>query len=917
MQTQEVEIQPNVKVTLHSNTELIDEVVIVGYGTGKKLGSVVGSVSTVNTQKLESKPNMNFGDALQGQVAGLQVMTSSGEPTETSSMRIRGLSSLNAGTDPLYILDGAPVSSSVFTSLNPNDIEHITVLKDAASTSIYGARAANGVIFITTKRGKGGETAEVIIRGTYGISQLPDMDKDMMNAQQFMQFQAMVNPAIVNDANYQKQLEMINKYGLSMNWMDYVMNNNAPTYSADASISGTSGSTNYFVSAGHFDQEGTSYQSYLKRHNFRVNLNTKVNDWLRFGVNSYMSYRKYSSTMSPTADDGTLYTNTPLTLARMGRPIDFPYEIIENEDGTWSRGEDMLKLSSGGTNPMFIYRNSRDVSEQTRGNLNAFEELTPVKGLTIRAAQAYEGFIVKYRSTSDPWENNKFNGSVAEQFQRGSQWTFTNTAEYKHSFNAKHNLTVLAGQESIMYSTDNFNVSGQGITDVRLNQIGHLDKSTLSASGGKQEYVFNSYFLRGEYNFDEKYYVEASFRRDGSSRFSKDNRWASFYAVGLMWNLKKEQFLNDVEWINDLRLKGSYGTTGNSEIGNYASLGLIASSNKYNYNGNSGWIVGTVGNNSLTWETQKNLTIGVATRLFDRVDLNVDYYHKLTVDMLMDIPLSYTTGHGSGMGNVGSLLNTGVEITAGVDIFNTNDFAWRVQGTFAYNKTEIRKLYNGLDELAMPDYGMKWEVGHDPYEYYLVKYVGVDPRDGEAMFYDLDGNITKNLSTDYMQLSGLNMISPWTGGFGTTVSWKGLTLNADFSWIGERYLFNKERLFTENPANLSAINQTTTMLDMWMEPGQITNVPKASVSRNYFGVTTYFYENAAFVRLKNLTLSYDLPSQLLKKTKVVKGVKVFFTGRNLLTFTGFSGLDPEVDSNGYLAQYPNPKQYSIGLEVKF
>ena len=430
MQTQEVGIQPNVEVSLKTDMEMLDEVVVVGYGTGKKLGSVVGSVSTVNTQKLEAKPNMNFGDALQGQVAGLQVMTSSGEPTATSSMRIRGLSSLNAGTDPLYILDGAPVSSSVFTSLNPNDIEHITVLKDAASTSIYGARAANGVIFITTKRGKSGDTAEVTIRGTYGISQLPDMGKDMLNAKQFMQLQAMVNPAIVNDPSYQQQLAMVDKYGLNMNWQDYVMNNNAPTYSADASISGVSGNTNYYISAGHFDQEGNSYQSYLKRHNVRVNLNTKVNNWLRVGINSYLAYSKYSTTMSSTADDGALYTNTPLALARLGRPIDFPYDIIENGDGTWSRGEESLTLPGGALNPMFMFRNSRDISEQTRGNLNAFEELTPIKGLTLRAQQAYEGFIVKYRSTSDPYEGNEFDGSVAEQFQRGSQWTFTNTAEY-------------------------------------------------------------------------------------------------------------------------------------------------------------------------------------------------------------------------------------------------------------------------------------------------------------------------------------------------------------------------------------------------------------------------------------------------------------------------------------------------------
>lgn len=917
MEEQKVTIAPNLKVIMKANTELLEEVVIVGYGTGKKLGSVVGAVSTVDNQKLEAKPNMNFGDALQGQVAGLQVMTSSGEPTATSSMRIRGLSSLNAGTDPLYILDGAPVSSSVFTSLNPNDIEHITVLKDAASTSIYGARAANGVIFITTKSGKSGDTAEIIIRGTYGVSQLPDMDKDMMNAEQFMKFQAMVNPNIVNDASYNEMLNRINKYGLSMNWMDYVMNNNAPTYSADASISGKSGSTNYFVSAGHFDQEGTSYQSYLKRHNVRVNLNTKVNDWLRIGINSYLSYRDYSSTMSATASNGTLYTNTPLTLARMGRPIDFPYDIIENEDGTWSRGEDNRLLTGGATNPMFMFRNSRSLTEQTRGNLNAFQELTPVKGLTLRAAQAYEGFIVKYRYTSDPWENNEFNGSVSEQFQRGSQWTFTNTAEYKRSFKQKHNATLLLGQESILYSTDNFAVSGQGITDARLNQISHLTQNTLSASGGLEEYVFNSYFLRGEYNYDEKYYVEGSYRRDGSSRFSKDHRWGNFYAIGLMWNLQKEAFLNNVEWLNDLRLKFSYGTTGNSEIGNYASLGTVAANSSYNYNGKPGWIVGTVGNADLTWETQKNLTVGVATRVFDRANFSLDYYRKETVDMLMDIPLSYTTGHGSGMGNVGSLLNTGFEMTFDVDIFKNDQFRWNVYGTLAYNKTEITKLYNGLDELTMADYGMKWQVGHDPYEYYLVKFAGVDPRDGEAMYYDLNGNKTKEFSDSYMQLCGLNMISPWTGGFGTTLSWKGITLNADFSWIGERYLFNKERLFTENPANISAINQTTKMLDMWMEPGQITDVPKASVSRNYFGMTTYFYENAAFLRLKNLTISYDLPSSLLKKTKVVKGVRVFGTGRNLLTFTGFSGLDPEIDSNGYLAEYPNPKQFSIGLEVKF
>ena len=918
MQTQTVAIAPEMRIVLSTDMGLLDEVVVVGYGTGKKLGSVVGSVATVNNEKLEAKPSMNFGDALQGQVAGLQVMTSSGEPTATSSMRIRGVSTLNAGTEPLYILDGAPVSSSVFTSLNPNDIEHITVLKDAASTSIYGARAANGVIFITTKRGKGGETAEVTIRGTYGISQLPDMDKDMMNAQQFMQFQAMMNPNIVNDPAYQQQLALINKYGLSMNWQDYIMNDNAPTYTVDASISGSSEKTNYYISAGHFDQEGTSFQSYLKRHNVRMSLNTKVNDWLRVGMNAYLSYRKYSTTASSSDDQGQLYTNAPLTLARMGRPIDFAYEIIENGDGSWSRGEDQLYLASGATNPMFMYRNSRSVTEQTRGNMMAFEELTPVKGLTLRAQQAYEGYVIKLRSESDPWENNEFDGSLGERFQRGSQWTFTNTAEYKNSFNKVHNLTLLAGQESIMYGTDVFAVSGQGIKDLRLYQISNLPPSTLGASGGREEYVYNSYFARAEYNYDEKYYVEGSYRRDGSSRFSPKHRWANFYAFGLMWNLKKEAWLQDAGWMDDLRLKVTYGTTGNSELdSNYAYMGSVASSSSYNYAGQSGWIVGTVGNEDLTWETQKNLTAGFSARLFDRLDLNFDYYRKTTVDMLLNVPMSWTTGHSSVMANVGSMRNQGFEASFAVDIFNNNRIKWNIYGNVAYNKTIITKLYNGLDELTFADYGMKWQVGHDPNELFLVKWAGVDPRDGEVMYYDLNGNKTKNYSQSYMQFSGKHMISPWNGGFGTTVSWKGLTVNADFSWIGERWMTDLDRLFAENPGNISGLNQTVRMLDMWMEPGDVTNVPKASVARTYFGYTDMYNSNAAFLRLKNLTVSYDLPQHLLKKTKVVKGVRVFATGRNILTFTNYTGLDPEVDSNGTRAEYPNPRQYTIGLEVKF
>ena len=917
MEEQKVEIAPNLKVVLRPNTELLDEVVIVGYGTGKKLGSVVGAVSTVNNQKLESKPSMNFADALQGQVAGMQVFTSSGEPTSGSSMRIRGRSSLSAGTEPLYILDGAPVSSGVFTSLNPNDIESVTVLKDASSTSIYGARAANGVIYITTKRGKSGEKAVVNVRGMYGFAELPDFARNAMNAQEFMQFQMMCDPSLANNAEFIARKQQFEKAGLSMDWSDYVMRQNAATYNVDASISGSTGNTNYFVSAGHFDQDGTSYQSNMARENFRVNLNTKVNNWLKFGVNAAVSYSDYVTTMAISGSDG-VYINSPLILARMGRPDDFPYEVTFNEDGSWTRGEDLLKMSTtGSTNPMKIFQNSSYKNEEVMGNLNTYFEITPVKGLTIKAAQAYEGFYYKYRGLSNPWENNTYNGSVSEQFQRGTRWTFTNTAEYKHTFADVHNMTILVGQESTSYNADNFSASGQGIEDNRLTQLSHTSTDSRSVSGGRSEYVFNSYFGRAEYNYNEKYYIEGSYRRDGSSRFSKDHRWAGFFSVGAMWNLKNEVFLEGTTWLNDLRLKASYGTTGNSEIGNYAALGLVAGGSSYNYKDNSGWVIGTVGNNDLTWEQLQNLSVGVSARVFDRVDLSVEFYNKKTTNMLMDIPLSYTTGHSSGMGNVGELTNKGMDIDLRVDLLNTNDWRWNIYANFSYNTTEIDKLFNGIDELAFPESGLKYQIGHNPYEYYAVKMAGVDPRDGLPMYYDLNGNITKNFSMEYMQFVGKNMDANWSGGFGTTLSWKGLTLMADFSWVGERYIINNDRFFMEEPANMSVVNMDKKMLTMWQKPGDITNVPRYDVNRQNFLNTDYFLENAAFLRLKNLTISYDLPSSLLKKTKFFEGVRVFATGKNLITVTDFSGVDPEIDSNIAMGNYPNARQYSFGVEVKF
>ena len=336
-----------------------------------------------------------------------------------------------------------------------------------------------------------------------------------------------------------------------------------------------------------------------------------------------------------------------------------------------------------------------------------------------------------------------------------------------------------------------------------------------------------------------------------------------------------------------------------------------------NYGSSSGWIIGTVGNADLTWEEQRNMTVGVGFRIFDRLDFNLDYYRKKTVNMLMDVPLSYTTAHASGMGNVGRLLNTGIEMDLRFNVLDQRDWKWDIYANFSYNKMEIEALYNGLDELVLPNTGLKYQVGHDPFEYYTVKFAGVDPRDGLPMFYDQNNNKTKTFSSDYQQFTGKNRFAPWSGGFGTTLSWKGITLAADFSWIGERYIINNDRFFMEEPANISVVNMSTKMLNMWMQPGDVTDVPRADVSRQNLLSTDYFLENAAFLRLKNLTITYDLPQSWIKKTKILGGVRVFATGKNLFTVTDFTGVDPEVDSNVAMGNYPNSRQYTFGLEVKF
>ena len=901
-----------INALLAEDNTLLESSVVVGYGSARKIGNIVGSVKTIASNDIVEKPTANVADLLQGKVAGLQVFNTSGEPQSSVSLRLRGESSINLSVAPLYILDGIPVGASVFNSINPNDIENISVLKDASSTAIYGSRAANGVIFITTKKGLLGEKPTVSARAQYGVSMLTTYKLDMMNAKELLEYEELVNPANKVDPAFQANKAFIVGNGIDFDWTDYLYNNSAPLYQADLSIRGATDRTNYYLSFGLYSEEGTSkFNSSTSRFNMRSNVNTRVTNWLEVGSNLGLSFSKYRTIVTG------WYSQSPILAAITELPYQVPYELINNPDGTVSYGDVQL---------IYPWDNQIDLHEYYKNNTNdrqninvtgqAYVQLAPVKGLKIRSANAVDAFDYTNEAINNPsYTPYSYRGRNSQALQRYYQFSTTNTAEYTTNFGS-HNVTALLGQEAILKHYKYFNATGTGLTDDRLTAFS-TTTAISSWAGYNEESTFNSYFFNVNYNFDERYFVDASIRRDGSSLFGANNRYATFYAIGAMWKAKHEAFLANVGWVNDLNVNLTYGTTGNSGMDSwYASLGLVGAGSKYN--NVSGWGLSQVPNADLTWETVATTNARVSGRVFDRISFDFQLYNKYSSNLLMELPFSATTGHSSGWGNIAELSNKGIDVNLDVDIIHTKDFYWSVSANVNYNRNRIEKLYQGLDELTFTDEGLKYQVGHDLMEVYVVKRAGVDPADGNPMWY-IPGTdqTTKEWSDDLYQLwDGKSANAAWSGGFSTNISWKNWGLNADFSWIGDRYIWLNERYYTRNTYNLlGQSNFETVMKNIWTTPGQVTDIPKYGTP---FRFDTSAYSNAAFCRLKNISLSYNVPKKLLDKTKVVSGARVYVTGRNLLTFTKFDGYDPEVGySNGTVGLYPNSRQIVGGIEIQF
>ena len=813
------------------------------------------------------------------------------------------------------------VSMAVLQSMNQNDIESVQFLKDAAATSIYGARAANGVMYVTTKRGKTETRPAVTLRAQYAVSSLANTDyfDQLMSGPELLRYYK--ETGIYSEAEIMTFKEKYFKE-TDFQWYKYVYQP-APMYSADVSVSGGSTGVRYYLSGGALSQEGLRMGSSYKKAFGRINLDANLADWAKANVNTQVSYA--DTRVSPFGNNNAVGGG----LAAMNAPFASPYDP---NTGLELERVPLLDLATPkhviSTNP--AKTNAFILS--ANGNLT----LTPIKNLTVRSLIGLELNYGDSRSRMLPSYYRAYgNGSSERAYSMASNITITNTAAYNMSF-GEHHLTALLGHEYTNYKDDNFSASGSGILDDRLFLLNNVTQNK-SVGEDTNGYAFLSYFSQLSYDFSERYFIDWVLRNDASSRFGRNKRNGLFWSVGLLWKAKSEHFLKDVSWLNELDFKASYGTQGNSSIPPYSTSSYVGKVGQKKGGMSLGFI--SLGNPDLGWEHQSKFTIGVKTRMLNRFDLNLEYYNRITSDMLFEVPLPYTSGMPVGSAgyatryeNAGRYLNHGIDLQVSADILRGRDWGVSANVNFNYNRDKVLELFEGRQSWQEPGGQLAYIVGK-PVTFVLPLYKGVNKDTGVPEWYkpgtDLnqtrrdDSDVVSEYTTSLSQNTGINAYTPVTGGWGISAYWKGFYMNADFFFALGKHMISMDKQFYENDYHIrnreGNYNGSHRLFDYWKQAGDNAEFPSLEWVREPNHQSTYLdskmLENASFMRLKNFTLGYDIPRKSLGKQNIIRSAKVFFTGRNLLTFTKFRGIDPEVNRNVSYGVNPNTKQMSVGIEI--
>ena len=934
-----------INVEMLEDSELLENVIVVAYGTTTK-EAYTGAAEVVGSDVIEARPVTSFEKSLQGTTAGLQVTNTSGQPGSSATVRIRGVGSLSASSSPLYVIDGVPMSGAL-SDINPNDIESLTVLKDAAASSLYGSRAANGVIIITTKQGKKGST-KISFNAQTGISSRISSGYELMNSSNFYEqsWSGLYNQYITDGktieearAHANSNVEDIvgfNPFGVenpldengkvipgtkvltNTNWRDEVYKTGIVS-NYNLSVSGGNEATQIFFSLGYFSDSGTTLSSDFKRYSAKVNVTHKVNKFITAGMNNSISY---SITNAPPGGSGGANPVRSAEIINAATPV-------YNADGTYNWDNTAVF----DFNPIGLAEMDEYKYKGTRALVNAFINIKFLPELNFRTTGAIDYSGNEGLNYYNPYHGNGagVNGRSSMSSSNNMAWNISNILSWNKTIGSG-NFEVLAGQEA---HGERFSSLSAGVTDFSIPGKPDLSwgASPETPGSGTSEWNMISFLGQAKYNYAGKYYLSASLRSDGSSRFGEDNKYGLFYSFGSSWRITEEEFMPELDWLNNLKLRASYGTSGNNNIGNYASLSLYGSG--YNYGGSPGLSPIQLENSSLAWEKITSFNVGLESRFFNRLNASFEYYVRASDGLLLHKKLSAGKGFSSILTNLGAMTNSGLEATLDFDVVNNTDFRYNIGLNLTTNKNVINELAIEKDRT-----GTKLrEKGGDLYQFFMREWAGVDPENGKPMWFtniesdDIEDNtdqpssafkdpngsgryVTSKYSDSERVRAGTAM-PDFYGGFSNDLTYKNFDLNFYFYFSYGGQIYNSDYAQNMHDGTKPGENLSVDAYKAWSPNNRYTDVPRY-ITNNLDGgnqMSTRFLEDASYLRLKNISLGYNLSPQMLNKIHV-KNLRVYVSAENILTFTKYRGFDPEASLSGTTnSSIPGVKVVTFGLKL--
>lgn len=901
--TQEIVIGANttINVTMETDATTLSEIVVVGYGTQEKK-DITGAVGLVDAKAFESRPNTQFGNLLQGKTAGVQVISSSGKPSAGFSIRIRGTNSITASSEPLYVVDGVPSSDT--RTINPADIESITVLKDASSAAIYGAQASNGVVLITTKRGKS-ETPHFEFTAYTGFSSVWKT-LDVLNAEQYRDLMTELG-----------QNTDWSRYQQNTDWQNEVFRNGR-SQNYQLAVSGRTDKTNYYLSGGWSQQNGAVRSSTVDRFNFKVNLEQQVNDWLKFGTNvNYVRYHDVD------VNDNNAVNQGGVILGMISTP---PNIGIYNPDGTFTSNpfQDWENPVASTDGSQRYYKNQRLLG-------NIYGEIEFFPGLTFRSNLGIDYSNGMYDYFLDPFRTSygrAKNGIATNSTNLMNFYIIDNTVNYQKTI-GDHKLTALVGAVQQLYRWEDANIERNGFANDAVPTT-NAGSTIVAASNTKSEKANASFIGRVTYDYLDKYLLTANFRADASSAFGPSNRWGYFPSVSVGWRLSEETFLQGVTAITDLKLRAGWGIVGNDKVDNYAWIGKVGYNANYPVGNDGASLPGSypssIQNEDLKWEETQQTNVGVDFSVLNsRVSVSVDAYIKDTYDLLLNVQTPRSTGFSDGIQNVGRLQNKGLEF----QVTSRNlvgDLSWQTDFNISFNRNKVidvldqKQLFGSIAGRNDVSYMIE---GQPLGQFYGYVWGGVDPATGMAYYVTNEGSSTFAPSSDADRTIIGNPNPDFIYGMTNTLSYRNFELNIFIQGSQGNDILNATRIDAEGMSDPK--NQSRAVVNRWRQPGDVTDIPRAVwANSDNSRLSTRFVEDGSYLRVKALTLAYNLPASLLSKVKL-HNAKIYATGENLLTFTNYSGFDPEVNAFGGsntlqgvdFGTYPQTRNLILGLTVTF